>query len=109
MRLTNCLACKHKEKKSTQKPCVECVSAGIKTGVIGSKFEAETKRPKTKISGMNSVGLYRAKLSCAIARDTLNGAIKRVKPENEVPFALFNLCYAIEEIAVYLDGKEGAK
>ena len=51
--------------------------------------------------------LYRAQLSCMIARDVIER--KTIPPDGvtAVEWALYNMCHAIEDIALYL-GKESS-
>lgn len=44
-------------------------------------------------------GLYRAKLSCQIGRDVLEGKIRAPVGVQPMEWAMFNLLYAVEEIA----------
>jgi hypothetical protein len=45
-------------------------------------------------------GLYRAQLSCKIARDAIDGTRHQPLPYcTATEYALFNLCHAVEEIA----------
>ena len=45
------------------------------------------------------MGLYRAKLSCKIGRDALDGKTSYPPGSTRVEYALYNLLHAVEEIA----------
>jgi hypothetical protein len=68
-----------------------------------SKTKTRTKAGRTASLRCDALvrhpGLYRAKLSCRIGRDAIEG--KTPLPEGCTPieYALFNLLHAIEEIA----------
>ena len=44
-------------------------------------------------------GLYRAKLSCKVGRDAIEGKITLPDGVEPMEWAMFNLLYAVEEIA----------
>jgi hypothetical protein len=48
------------------------------------------------------MGLYRAQLSCKIAKDALNGESETTLGVSPTDYALYNLLCAVEEIATAL-------
>ena len=61
-----------------------------------SKTEkGKTKKPETP----REWSTYRAKLSCRIGQDVLNGNTKPPDGVGRTEYALFNLLHAVEEIA----------
>lgn len=58
-----------------------------------------TAKPKPK-----SIELYRAKLSCKIGKDGINGNLPNVQGlESRTEWALYNLLSAVEDIAAHLE------
>ncbi len=57
-----------------------------------------TAKPKPK-----SMELYRAKLSCKIGRNALNGDIEMPTGVTVSEWALYNMLSAVEDIAAHLE------
>jgi hypothetical protein len=59
------------------------------------KKEPTPKKPQTE----REWALYRARLSCKIARDGIEGKCKSMGGADRIEWTLYNLAHAIEEIA----------
>jgi len=60
------------------------------------------KEPRNRVGSRELVrhpGLYRAKLSCRIGRDAIEGKTRPPEGCTSTEYALFNMLHAIEEIA----------
>jgi hypothetical protein len=58
----------------------------------------KAKKQSRKVEKITHVGLFRAIVSCKLAREALDGKTK-MDDEDRVRYAMFNMSHAIEEIA----------
>lgn len=62
----------------------------------------QEKKSNIKTGLQRNPALYRAKLDCQIARETLAGDIQPPSGLSRQDWALYNICHAIEDIATAL-------
>lgn len=67
-----------------------------------SKQTEQEPEPQTK----REWALCRCRLSCKIGRDSLSGISKPPKGYTSTEYTLYNLLYAVEELAIALGEKE---
>lgn len=73
----------------------------MKRGTTHGKAQAPGRSLDPVVRRKNA--LYRAKLSCKIGRDALEGCIEIPANVQSIDWALFNLLHAVEEIATALE------
>ena len=79
---------------------VERAKAAVRSGA-----EACGPSPGPGCSAKNA--LYRARLSCAIGRDAIEGRIEIPANVSPMEWAMFNLLHAVEEIASAIEPNPG--
>jgi hypothetical protein len=55
----------------------------------------------------NEISLYRAKLSCKIGRDAIEGTTRPPDGCSPIEYAVFNLLHAVSEIAAAMNAQGG--